>query len=244
MCIACNAAPLRMPYDYCGGATCSNGVVPMGDALVTWCRDGNGDRVWEGLAEGADPNASHRDGSTPLLAVAHRGHEEIVGVLLGAGAELNRPSEGGATPLFLGAQAGHEHIVAMLLAAGAAVDKATKAGATPLLVAAQNGHVGCVTWLLGAGAGLNKAPWALSSVAPAWVPSSCSLASSAARVSSAGGTASSTFAAPAVVAILCGSEQPTLSSAPWLPRPPTPYTPMGRHEHPRHHVSLIVHEKI
>lgn len=83
------------------------------------------------LNAGADPNARHRHGLTPLLAVCcTRGLYDCAKVLLGAGADPNAPDPKNLrTPLIICAKRGDAPLLATLCAAGAdpfAVEKTGK----------------------------------------------------------------------------------------------------------------------
>ena len=70
------------------------------------------------LAAGADPTASHYDG-TPLRLAAMRGHLACVQALLAAGADPIATDQYGITPLQTAAGGGHTACMEALLAAGA-----------------------------------------------------------------------------------------------------------------------------
>ena len=49
---------------------------------------------------GADVNATHNGGGTPLHWAARKGHKQIVELLIANGANVNAQDEDGGTPLF------------------------------------------------------------------------------------------------------------------------------------------------
>ncbi len=130
------------------------------------------DAVWERdpaaveslLKDGASPEETNEDGTTPLYQAAVSGCADLVRLLLIYGADPNRPSEPPEEGLPLCAAACWNHIdaVSALLAAGADPDlpepphpKQHGPGTPPLLWAAGNGHLETVELLLAAGADPN-----------------------------------------------------------------------------------------
>ena len=95
---------------------------------------------------------------TPLFAAVHKGHEEVVAVLLQAGAKVDKVmKEGGYTPLYEAVMQDHNRVMTVLLREGANVDAMVKDGLTPLIYAAGNGRDAMVYILLETGADVNKA---------------------------------------------------------------------------------------
>jgi len=79
--------------------------------------------VRRALAEGADVNAAaNYKRLTPLHLAAHRGHANIINLLLDAGAEIERCTRAGQSPLHLATAEAHEHATKALLARNANVD--------------------------------------------------------------------------------------------------------------------------
>src|SRR5690606_6418274 len=87
--------------------------------LADAARDGDLARVLEQIAAGADVDAAHADGTTPLLWAVHRGDLELVETLLAAGASVDLSNEFGVTPLLEASRVGDAALVAALLDAGA-----------------------------------------------------------------------------------------------------------------------------
>jgi hypothetical protein len=126
---------------------------------VKAARAGDEALVVELLARGADADDAEGDGCTALWHAAKRGHQGIVGLLLGGGADTERMGGrartvngfGGATPLGQAAYHGHAETCSQLLAAGAAVNAKTgfQEGVN-LLHFAKSGS-GCVEVLEAAG---------------------------------------------------------------------------------------------
>ena len=128
------------------------------------------------LAAGLEPNHQDQDVWPHLCTAAHKGHLELVQMLLNAGAHLDSPTPKfarrhvmyqeqclklamapeqntfGCTPLALAAQQGHTAIVEELLARRANPNSVDDYGWTPLCRAAYNGHVSTVQALLAKGA--------------------------------------------------------------------------------------------
>ncbi len=92
------------------------------------------------LAHDANPNATNKDGETPLHWAVRKGHAEIVKLLLDHKANPNAADEKQHTPLHEAAFHGQKEIAELLLAAKANVNARDKAGKTPLFYAHDNGY--------------------------------------------------------------------------------------------------------
>jgi ankyrin repeat protein len=72
----------------------------------------------------AGVNKSDKNGATPLLRAAAKGHAEVVQLLLAKGVSVNKPNKNCDTPLLAAAANGHAEIVRLLLAKEGDVNKA------------------------------------------------------------------------------------------------------------------------
>ncbi|XP_012688345.1 transient receptor potential cation channel, subfamily N, member 1 [Clupea harengus] len=93
-------------------------------------------------------NKHAKNGWSPLLLAAERGHLEVVRMLLQNHARVDVFDEDGKAALHLAAENGHEDIADLLLAHKAFVNAKTKLGLTPLHLAAQNGSTHLVRLLV------------------------------------------------------------------------------------------------
>ncbi|XP_041932384.1 transient receptor potential cation channel, subfamily N, member 1 [Alosa sapidissima] len=93
-------------------------------------------------------NKHAKNGWSPLLLAAERGHLEVVRILLQNHARVDVFDEDGKAALHLAAENGHEDIADLLLSHKAFVNAKTKLGLTPLHLAAQNGSTRLVRLLV------------------------------------------------------------------------------------------------
>ncbi|KAA0147684.1 hypothetical protein FNF29_07236 [Cafeteria roenbergensis] len=135
----------------------------MGRALWDAAGAGNTGEVTRLLGEGAPVNwANCRDGQTPLVRAAQKGHAESMRVLLNRGADLEAKNKDGRTALMWAAFSGKSLIMALLLDRGAALEAKDKNDSTALMWAAHHVKVEALALLLDRGAGLackNKNGW-------------------------------------------------------------------------------------
>lgn len=91
----------------------------IGDAVAA-ARKGDTDALRAWLRAGGDPNRHDDAGWTPLLAATVRGHDEVVGLLLGDAGHRADPDlqhrESGALPIHFAGQSGSTAVAARLLA--------------------------------------------------------------------------------------------------------------------------------
>ena len=88
------------------------------------------------------------DGDSPLAMASHKGHIDIVRLLLPIGDMANLRNKKGVTPVFLAAENGHLEIVRLLIEVGVDVCLKDKHGFMPLHIASQNGHAPVVAEFL------------------------------------------------------------------------------------------------
>jgi len=106
------------------------------------------------IAVGADPNARHENGDTPLHLAAWYGTPETVAALVAGGADLEARDKYGLTPLHAAAAHGTPETVAALLRAGANIEARSESGKTPLHGAVLRGTPETVAVLIRAGANI------------------------------------------------------------------------------------------
>uniref|UniRef100_A0A3P8Z511 Ion transport domain-containing protein n=1 Tax=Esox lucius TaxID=8010 RepID=A0A3P8Z511_ESOLU len=93
-------------------------------------------------------NKHSKNGWSPLLVAAERGHPEVVSILLQNQARVDVFDEEGKGALHLAAEQGHEDVADILLSHKAFVNAKTKLGLTPLHLGAQKGSAGLVKLLV------------------------------------------------------------------------------------------------
>lgn len=94
-------------------------------------------------------DARNKEGETPLMMAALKGHTEMAKALVAKGADVNKT---GWTPLHYAATGGHLDIMSLLLEHHAFIDAESPNGTTPLMMAAHYGTTAAVKLLLDAGA--------------------------------------------------------------------------------------------
>nr|XP_033785571.1 serine/threonine-protein phosphatase 6 regulatory ankyrin repeat subunit A-like [Geotrypetes seraphini] len=114
------------PLHYCAR-------VGNADALLEVLRHISSNRMQQAI------NNRAKNGWSPLLVAAERGHTEIVKILLQNHARIDVFDEQGKAALHLAAENGRDQIVDVLLWHKAFVNAKTKLGLTPLHLSAQNG---------------------------------------------------------------------------------------------------------
>lgn len=121
--------------------------------LISAAGDGEKRRVQLLLSAGADVNASDRDGYTPVMRAAEKGHLSVVKVLLAAGANVN-VSQGGESLLMKIVANGDLLTAERLVAAGADVNHRARDGQTALDIARATNNRDLEMLLVQAGAQL------------------------------------------------------------------------------------------
>ena len=98
----------------------------------------------------------HKGGWTPLQRACHKGHLDIVALLLGKAADVNAQTKGGFSPLFVAVEKNHTRVVELLLDRNdTLVDVKLTNGWTPLLQASHLGFRDIAALLLKKGADVN-----------------------------------------------------------------------------------------
>ena len=118
-----------------------------------WIAKASYEQVQKAIAGGADPNAVHHSGHTPLMVAARAGNHGAIRALCEAGADGNRPAKPGQHgPLHYAADA---EVVALLFDCGALVWSANSYGSQALHYAAGDNRTGAIEALIGRGADPN-----------------------------------------------------------------------------------------
>ena len=108
------------------------------------------------IKRGADVNLMLDPGTTALDIAAHRGHVEVVRVLLQAPAiEVNHTTKSAITALAMACAKGHQDVVTLLLEKGADPNITFDSGIAPLHLACLRGRTDIVKILLDAGADMD-----------------------------------------------------------------------------------------
>lgn len=113
------------------------------------------EQVKEAIKQGADVNARHEMGWTPLMIAAlSNNNPEIIKALIKAGADINAQDNFGSTPLMFAASRNkNPEVISALLHAGSDVNARKENGWTALMRAARhNENSDVITVLLDAGA--------------------------------------------------------------------------------------------
>ena len=168
----------KTPQDFAYGATAELLLKHGGksDSILVAARVGDLAGVQALLDSGADVNAKHENGMTPLHLAATWGHKEVAELLIDNGADVNAKEEVGWTPLHYAAAMNHKAIAELLLASDADVNAKANDGRTSIdfaygataelllkhggksdsiLVAARVGDLAGVQALLDSGADVN-----------------------------------------------------------------------------------------
>ncbi|XP_018427602.1 PREDICTED: ankyrin repeat domain-containing protein 6 isoform X4 [Nanorana parkeri] len=134
-------------------------VAALSERLLVAAYKGQVDNVVQLINKGAKV-AVTKHGRTPLHLAAHKGHLNVVQILIKAGCELNIQDDGHQTALHRASVVGHSDILAVLIQEGCALDRQDKDGNTALHEAAWHGFSQSVKLLVKAGANVlakNKA---------------------------------------------------------------------------------------
>lgn len=112
------------------------GICPLTNALMK----GHIEIALLLISKGANVQAKHNSGMTPLHWAAVMKDTSVAEVLLSKGARVNARDENGMTPLHFAAANGYIESVKLLLSKGANVNAKVE-GKTPLDMAIEEGHV-------------------------------------------------------------------------------------------------------
>jgi len=104
------------------------------------------------IAEGANTEATNKDGWTPLHYACCFGHTDTARLLLDKDANVDAKNKWGTTPLHCACYKGHTDTTRLLLDKDANTEATYNNGWTPLHYACQNGHTDTVKLLLENGA--------------------------------------------------------------------------------------------
>ncbi|XP_053323897.1 serine/threonine-protein phosphatase 6 regulatory ankyrin repeat subunit B-like [Spea bombifrons] len=118
---------VETPLHYCAG-------VGNEDVLLEMIRHIGCNQIQQAM------NKQAKNGWSPLLVAAERGHTEVVKILLQNHARVDVFDEHGKAALHLAAEKGHDEIADVLLRHKAFVNAKTKLGLTPLHLCAQKGY--------------------------------------------------------------------------------------------------------
>ncbi|XP_033642423.1 E3 ubiquitin-protein ligase MIB2-like [Asterias rubens] len=119
------------------------------NALFNAAANGDTEKVREIIGSNPDEVKFHNSkGQTPLHVAAHKGHMEVVKVLIDGKAALEQKDEDGDTALIIAVMGKEPEVVEYLLQRGCDVNNANKQGMTALHLAAAAGHRKCAEILL------------------------------------------------------------------------------------------------
>jgi ankyrin repeat protein len=107
------------------------------------------------LAQGGDPNASSKNGRTPLIEAGCAGYMDTTRILLEHGADVNAKDNVGWTALFWAAFSRHTDTLRLLIAKGADVNARDNEGRTALFWSSFYGQADVMRVLLDHGAHIN-----------------------------------------------------------------------------------------
>ncbi|XP_072296424.1 ankyrin repeat domain-containing protein 6b isoform X2 [Eucyclogobius newberryi] len=131
-----------------------NEVHALSERLLVASHKGQLQNVVQLINKGAEV-AVTRFGRSPLHLAAHKGHIEIVHVLLRAGCDLDIQDDGGQTALHRAAMHGNTAVISALLLEGCALDRQDKDGNTALHEVSWHGFSQSVKLLVKAGANVH-----------------------------------------------------------------------------------------
>uniref|UniRef100_A0A3P9MDA2 Ankyrin repeat domain 6b n=1 Tax=Oryzias latipes TaxID=8090 RepID=A0A3P9MDA2_ORYLA len=129
-------------------------VLALSERLLIAAHKGQADNVVQLINKGAKV-ALTKYGRSPLHLAAHKGHLEVVRILLKAGCDLDIEDDGEQTALHRAAVVGNTDVIGALIQEGCALDRQDKDGNTALHEVAWHGFSQSVKLLVKAGANVH-----------------------------------------------------------------------------------------
>ncbi|KAF6730391.1 Ankyrin repeat domain-containing protein 6 [Oryzias melastigma] len=129
-------------------------VLALSERLLVASHKGQADNVVQLINKGAKV-ALTKYGRSPLHLAAHKGHLEVVRILLKAGCDLDIQDDGEQTALQRAAVVGNTDVIGALIQEGCALDRQDKDGNTALHEVAWHGFSQSVKLLVKAGANVH-----------------------------------------------------------------------------------------
>jgi ankyrin repeat protein len=135
------------------------------NALFNGALDGDIERIQQSIHDGANVNATDKDGQTPLHYAIKHGTPEACSALIENGADMELKDNHGSAALHHAANGGNARACAILISKGADVNAKDEDGNTPLHCAAWAGHIDVCALLIENGADMTAkdkkgwAPW-------------------------------------------------------------------------------------
>ncbi|XP_043961646.1 ankyrin repeat domain-containing protein 6b isoform X3 [Gambusia affinis] len=129
-------------------------VLALSERLLIASHKGQADNVVQLINKGAKV-AVTKYGRSPLHLAAHKGHLEVVRILLKAGCDLDIQDDGEQTALHRAAVVGNTDIISALIQEGCALERQDKDGNTALHEVSWHGFSQCVKLLVKAGANVH-----------------------------------------------------------------------------------------
>lgn len=126
----------------------NNEMDKLNQALLAAARQGDKDLIAKLLADGADIDATDKDGRTSAMIAVHTNQLGIFKFLLEKGADINMRDNRSDNPLLYAGAEGMLDFVKVSVAAGADTSILNRFGGTALIPAADRGHVDIVEELL------------------------------------------------------------------------------------------------
>jgi ankyrin repeat protein len=143
------ASAAAVPLLVKAGANVNLVLGETGTALLQACHGGFLEKVKALVEVGADERFADREGWTPLIRAAKKGHLHVVAYLLDRpGTDIERHTVEGLNALDFACNSGHLEVAKLLVRAGARVNPQTSNRYGPLAEAAYGGHLQVVKYLV------------------------------------------------------------------------------------------------